>query len=151
MVSRGLPTAAKLVSALGFGLLGWLAAAVLQQGLPEGMLVGIVPEGAAVAGLVCGWHILGPSVGRGYGAAIGTGLRTGVIVVVLVLLGLAIWEMLEAAVRRQYPGPFEALMGMVDLTLRYGAFLGYGPFLGVMAAGSALIGVMAEVAGRRWT
>ena len=146
-----MPTAAKLFSALGFGLLGWLAAAVLAQGLPEGIVIGMVPEGALVAGLVCGWWIMGGDVGRGYGRAVGTGLRTGVVIVVVVLLGVAIWEMLEAAVRRHYPGPWEALMGAVQYVLRYGALLGYGPFLAVMAAGSAVIGLLAEVVGRRWS
>lgn len=151
MAARGLPTAAKLFSALGFALLGWAAAAVLGQSLPEGVIIGRVPEGAVIAGLVCGWRIMGADVGRGFGAALGTGLRTGVVMVVLVLLGVAIWEMLQAAMQRHYPGPFEALMGMVQLALRYGAFLGNATFLAVMAAGSAVLGLLAEVAGRRWS
>ncbi len=151
MVARGLPTAAKLFSALGFATLGWLAAAVLGQSLPAGMVIGRVPEGAAVAGLVCGWHVMGPNVGRGYGAAVGTGLRTVVVMVALVLLGLSVWEMLEAAVRRHYPGPFEALMGMVQLALRYGAFLGDRAFLASLGLGAAVLGILAEVAGRRWS
>lgn len=146
-----MPTAAKLFAALGFAALGWLAAAVLGQSLPEGMVLGLVPEGAMVAGLVCGWRIAGREVGRGYGTAVGTGLRTGAVMAVLVLLGVAIWAMLEASMRRQYPGPFEALMGMVQLMLKYGRLMGDGPFLVVMAAGSAVLGLLTEAVGRRWS
>lgn len=146
-----MPTAAKLFAALGFAALGWLAAAVLGQGLPEGIVIGLVPEGAIVAGLVCGWAIAGREAGRGYGTALGTGLRTGAVMVVVVLLAVAIWAMLEASMRRQYPGPFEALMGMVQLMLKYGRLTGDAPFIGVMAAGSTGLGLLTEVVGRRWS
>lgn len=146
-----MPTAAKLFAALGFAALGWLAAAVLGQGLPEGMVLGLVPEGAMAAGLICGWHIAGRETGRGYGTAVGTGVRTGAVMVALVLFGVAVWAMLEASMRRQYPGPFEALMGMVQLMLKYGRLLGYVPFIGVMAVGSAVLGLLTETVGRRWS
>lgn len=146
-----MPTAAKLFAALGFAALGWLAAALLGQSLPEGMAIGMVPEGAMAAGLLCGWWIMGRDVGRGFATALGTGLRTGVVMVALVLLGVSIWEMLEASVRRMYPGPGEALMGMVQLVLRFGSVLGHPPFLAVMASGSAVLGLLTERVGRRWS
>lgn len=151
MVSRGLPTAAKLAGALGFAAVGWLGAAVLGPDLPEAMKLGMVPEAAAVAGLLTGWHIAGVNAGRGFGQAVATGLRTGVVLVVLVLLGVAIWQMLGAAVDKKYTGPFMALLGMLKLMLRYGAILGTVPFVSVMVVGSALAGVLTEIAGRRWS
>lgn len=145
-----MPTAAKGFAAVAFALLGWAAAAVLVPGLPESTDVGWLREWGFAAGLIIGWHVSGREAGRGFVAGVGTGLRTGVLMVAAVILCAAIWAMLRSAVQRHYPGPFEALGGMVGYILRYGGWLGYPPFLGVMIAGSALLGAMTEVVGRRW-
>lgn len=145
-----MPTASKLFAALAFGLLGWVAAAVLVPSLPEGQVVGWLREGAFVAGLVCGWRIMGRETGRGFVQAIATGLGTVAVMVAAVIFVAAVWAMLEASLRRYYPGPGEALMGMVNFGYKYVRMLGYGPFIGLLVGGGALIGALTEVVGRRW-
>ncbi len=145
-----MPTAAKLVGAIAFGVLGWLAASVLGQALPATIKLGHVPEGAFVAGLACGWLIAGAQAGQGFGRAFWTGIWTGLVMVALVLVVAAVWQMLVNATFRMYPGPFEALAGLADLVFHFGAMLGVRDFLLVMGIGSALAGWVTEAAGRRW-
>lgn len=146
-----MPTASKLFAALAFGLLGWVAAAVLVPALPEGTIVGWLREISFGVGLVSGWHLMGRETGRGFGSAIGTGLGTALLMVVVVILIAAIWAMLKASLQRQYPGPLDAVMGAVNFALKYVQMLGYGPFLGVLVGGGALLGAMTEAVGRRWS
>ncbi|MBC2837388.1 TrgA family protein [Paragemmobacter straminiformis] len=145
-----MPTAPKLFAALAFGLLGWVAAAVLAPTLPEGQQVGWLRECAFLAGLVCGWRFMGRETGRGFASAAGAGLGCAIGMVALVTVGAAIYEMLEAAVRRHYPGPFEALMGMVQFAYKYVLMMGYAPFLILLGVGGMLFGAMTEAVGRRW-
>lgn len=146
-----MPTASKLCAALAFGLVGWVAAVVLEPSLPEGVIIGWLREIAFVVGIGCGWQLMGRETGRGFGPAIGTGLGTALLMVVIVVAMASIWAMLRAAVQRHYPGPFEALMGMVDFAMKYVQMLGYGPFLGVIVGGGALSGAVTEAVGRRWS
>lgn len=146
-----MPTASKLFAALAFGLLGWVAAAVLVPSLPEGVAVGWLREGAFLTGLVCGWRLMGRETGRGFVAAIGTGMGTALLMVVVVVVAASVWAMLQASLRRYYAGPGEALLGMMDIAYDYVRMLGYGPFVGALVGGGALFGAMTEAVGRRWS
>ena len=75
-----MPTAAKLVAAALFALLGVAAVQLFIPLLPEATpVIGLMPS-VIVIGLLCGWLMLGRVAGAGYGAAMGNGVSTGVAV-----------------------------------------------------------------------
>ena len=78
-----MPTAAKLVAAICFALLGLLTAAVLRETLPETQREGYLFPGAVLAGVLCGWRVSGSAPRAGYLEAASTGLRTTVIAVIV--------------------------------------------------------------------
>jgi hypothetical protein len=145
-----MPTAAKLFAALCFAALGWYASHVYSFGLPEGSRVGYLREATAFIGVLCAWRISGALAGKGYVAAMGTGIRTGITMVFFTLLVFAIYEMVSLSTKMRYDGPMEAVLGVFDLMLEYGALLLKGPLLVILLGGSALAGMVTEAAGRLW-
>ena len=146
-----MPTAAKLVAALAFAVLGFLAAEVFKAAMPERTVWGYFNTVSAVIGLLCGWVIMGDLVGRGYQAAIGFGLRTMVQAVLLVVIVFSICEAVLRSTKLRYDGPMEAVLGMVQFALEYLAKLATPPMIGTLLLGGMLGGVAAEWANRRWT
>ncbi|MBD3765107.1 MAG: TrgA family protein [Rhodobacterales bacterium] len=145
-----MPTAAKLVAAIVFALVGWLAADAVARGLSQGTYTGLLREITAVIGLGVGWVVMGPLTGRGYGPAVGTGLRCSATVVFWALLAFASYEMLLRSTRARYDGPMEAVLAVIDLVIDRGQMVLAVPPLAVLVIGGALGGVLAEAAARRW-
>jgi hypothetical protein len=54
-----MPKAARLVAALAFAALGYLAAEVFKNTMPERTVWGYFNPISAVIGLLCGWGIIG--------------------------------------------------------------------------------------------
>jgi hypothetical protein len=88
--------------------------------------------------------------GKGYSAAIGSGVRTAVTVAVLALTLFSIVEMLRRSVRLRYDGPGEALAGMLELMWDYGSLMMVPSVLGVLAAGAVIGGIASEWAKSHW-
>ncbi len=138
-----MPTAARLIAALGFAAVGLGVAWVLAL-LPLGWVVW------GVAGAACGWFVMGSLVGRGYRAAAGFGVRTAVTAAFWALLALSLREMIRRAYLRQYDDPFEAIVAIFEIGLDRGRALIAAEPLAVLLLGGLLAGVLAEFAGRRW-
>jgi hypothetical protein len=145
-----MPTSAKLVAAVLFALIGWLAANAHIPALGEGAAVGRLREISALIGLLVGWTTMGSLVGHSYSDAIGSGLRTSVTLVFFALLVFSTWQMLQQSTKMAYDGPMEAVLGVFEFMLENGRKMLTAGVLGVLVIGGALAGMITEWAARRW-
>lgn len=145
-----MPTAAKLTSAIVFALVGWFAARAYIPGLPEGTQTRNFPEITAFLGLIIGWLVMGPAVGKGYWLALGSGIRTSVTIVFWALIGFSIYDMVLQSTKLRYDGPMEALVASFGIMIEYGALLARQDVILVLAIGGIVGGVLAEAVARRW-
>lgn len=147
-----MPTAAKIVSAVAFALVGlWAAISYIPQ-LPEGTSTGHFPEMMAALGFVLGWRSLGRYSGRGYGESIGLGLRGSFLLVFWALLGFAAYMMLVRSTKQVYRGdPGRALLDVPQIMLQFGKLVVAQDVLVALVVGGVVAGLLAEYAARRWT
>ncbi|WP_374428606.1 TrgA family protein [Tabrizicola sp.] len=145
-----MPTAAKLMAAASFAVVGWILANYYAVNMPDAAAAGPIREGAALVGVVVGWSVMGNSVGKGYVEAAGAGIKTAVILAVVALFLLALAEMLENSVRMRYEDAMEAILAVVDtMAKRSHALVSLGVF-GTVLLGGIVAGLLTENAGRRW-
>ncbi len=145
-----MPTGAKLVAAVCFAIVGWLAAEAYIPQLPADTRTGYFREIMAVLGFVLGWMTLGPNVGRGYADAASIGMRTSFLLVFWGLLGMSIYFMVRRSTRMIYDNAGDAALDVPMLMLQYAGLMGSVPLIAILAVGGAIGGVLTEFAGRRW-
>ena len=145
-----MPTAPKLVAALLFAAIAWLAAEACKPQLPEGMAVGLFAPIAAGVGLLSGWRVMGRLVGQGVWPSAGHGLRTSLTMLVWVLLIFGIREMYIGTTHMRYAGPIEAIVGIFTLAGKYALYTTAPAVAGVLVVGGMLAGALTELAARRW-
>ena len=145
-----MPTAAKLIAAVAFAIVGWLAAGFYIPQLPEGTSTGFFREITAALGFVIGWLTLGPAVGRGYREAISLGLRTSLLLLAWALLGFSVYRMVLRSTKMTYQDAGAAVLDVPVLMLYYGKLMGSVPFIATLVVGGVLGGLAAEAAARRW-
>ncbi|MFN7224103.1 MAG: TrgA family protein [Paracoccaceae bacterium] len=147
-----MPTAAKLVSAIIFAFVAFLAAHLYGLSIPGGRPVGVVREVSAVVGVLCGWFIMGPFAHRARGRveAMGTGIRTSFTMVVCVLLIFACVEVLDRAIKGRYDNPLDALLGVFERAFVLAPPLARPDILGVLLLGGLLGGALAHWTSQRW-
>lgn len=146
-----MPTAAKLVAAAMFALVGLVGALYYSPLLPEGTQVRWLPHSAAIIGFLCGWMIMGRQAGRGVRTAIGNGISTVVALVFWLALGWSIYEMVVRSTKMMYDGPMEAVLAVFDLMVGYGRLMLAPEIIGTVVIGGVLGGIATELAGRRWS
>lgn len=146
-----MPTAGKLVGAVVFGLLAYALADLYVQLLPEGTAVGRMRLWCALIGLGCGWRVMGPQARGGFAGVVNAGLQTVVAMLLLALVLFGVVEMFDAAYRRLYDGPVEALIGMLGMMAGHARLLADPLLAGVAIGGGVLGGVLTGMAGRRWS
>ena len=145
-----MPTAAKLFGATAFALLGWLAANIYVNAMPEGAQAGLLREIVAFLGMIIGWRVAGGNADKGYNAATGTGMRTGIILVFFALLGFSIYEMVLMSMQMRYDGPMEAVTSAFGIMLDYGKSMLTPTIIGTVLIGGMIAGWMTEFAAKRW-
>lgn len=145
-----MPTAAKLVSAVVFGIAAFLVADVYKLGMPERTVWGFFNVSCAVTGLLCGWIVMGPLAGKGYRASIGYGLRTVVTIVFWVLLLISTYMMIFRSMKKMYGGPMEAIVGTFDLMIDNARPMANPVMIGALFVSGIITGVIVEWVGRRW-
>lgn len=146
-----MPTAAKLVAAVLFALLGVAGVQIFGPLLPEATpLVGLVPSVVPI-GLLCGWLLMGRVAGRGYGQAMGNGISVAVALAFWMTLLWACVEAVERSTKMRYDGPLEAVLGALGLMVEYGALMLDAQLLGVVLIGGAVAGLLTEWVAQRWS
>jgi hypothetical protein len=144
-----MPTAARLVGAVFFAILGYLLAESYRLLLPPGTDMGMVNLGSAAIGLICGWFIAGGLAGRGYARSPGAGIRTALTIIFWALLLFSTYEMIIRSTRGRYNGsPMEAVTGALELFIEFGALMISQHFLILLFVGGALGGILTEIAKR---
>ena len=145
-----MPTAARLISAVMFALIGYLVATTIPEQLPEGVPLHYLYPVSMLIPPLCAWKVIGRLIGRGTTNAINTGVYGIVCSVFFVLLAFAIGEMLKRSLRLQYDGPMEAITGMFAIFLEYGQLLLTPTGLSYLLIGGVVTGLTAEWAHKRW-
>jgi hypothetical protein len=149
-MSTPMPTGAKLMAAVCFAVVGWIIANAYIPNMPEAQAMGLFREGVAFLGAIVGWMVMGPSVGKGYVEAAGSGLKTVIVLVFFALLLFSIYEMLMNSVKMRYDGPMEAgLDVLMNMVRRSEALVSVGVIVS-MLVGGMVGGILSENAGRRW-
>ena len=146
-----MPTAPKLFAAVFFAALAWVAAQLFMPVLPEGTQTGLFRPYSAAIGFFCGWFIVGQSTGRGMVEGLNRGLVTSVSMLFWVLLVFSIYLMIRKSTRMMYDGPMDAVLGVLELMLEYGALLKNPATPLALLVGGALGGILTEAVGRRWS
>lgn len=145
-----MPTGAKLMAAASFAVVGWVMANYYALNMPDAAAGGPMREAAAAVGAIVGWKVMGPSVGRGYVEAAGSGIKTAAALALIALFMLALREMLANSVKMRYDGALDAILDVFQLMAqRSGALFSLGVF-GTILFGGIAAGLLSENAGRRW-
>lgn len=145
-----MPTGAKLMAAVSFAVVGWIIANAYIPNMPEAQAMGRFREGVGLIGAIVGWRVMGPSVGKGYLEAAGSGIKTVVVLVFFSLLVFSTYEMLMNSVKMRYDGPMEATLDVLMTMVRRSEALLSITVLGSMLIGGMVAGMLSENAGRRW-
>lgn len=147
-----MPTAAKLVAAVTFAIVAFLAADQYAAVIPDGRPPGVLREVSAIVGLLCGWFILGNFLmtPRGQVEAMGTGMRTSVTLAFILLMAFAVWDMLGRALDGRYRNPLESILDIFGRALVLGKPIFTPGVLGVLLLGGLIGGALAHFASRRW-
>jgi hypothetical protein len=144
-----MPTAAKLVAAVLFAIVGAIAAHLYLPTLPEGTPPGYLREVSAGVGLICGWRVMGRRVGKGMGEAAGSGIVTSVVMLFWVLLIFSTQTMIHRSMRSLYDGPMDALLGVLSLMYDYGLNLAAPATPVALLVGGMVAGWIAEIVHKR--
>ena len=145
-----MPTASKAAAGVWFAIVGFLAAEAYKPLMPPETQFGWFSVVCAVLGFLIGWWVLGPLAGRGRNAALGTGLRTSVTLLFWALVLFALREMILRSIDKRYSGPTQAVVGTLDIMLDHLRLMGDAVFLGTLAVGGLLGGLVVEWVARRW-
>ncbi len=144
-----MPTAAKLVSAIVMGVLGWVAAHLVIPHLPPESRIGFFREITATIGVLVGWRFLGARAGAGAGASLGFGLGASLVLVFWALLVFSGYEMIKRSLRKSYDGPVEGLKGMMQIAIDDLVYLRPVEVWGALLLGGLAAGLIAEAVARR--
>ncbi len=145
-----MPTAARLIAALSLAVLAFVLSGMMIALMPDDTRFGNFTFINIGLALVVGWKFIGATAGRGTVSAITDGL-TGAIL--LVLLGLTVQgaaEMFQMANQHLYDDPFEALAAIFVIALEYFFIIFVPNILIALAIGGTSVGLMTELASRRW-
>jgi len=145
-----MPTAAKLFAAFGFALMAFFAGQIVKSHFPPEQNLGYVAEICAIIGFVCGWLVMGPSVGKGFYQAFGKGMKTGVVTAAWALFGFSCYRMAVETLRNRYDGPMEAVVNIAGFFVDLGGYLLFPDMIAIVLIGGGLAGALAEWAGKRW-
>ena len=145
-----MPTAAKLIAALCFSCVGWLAANAHIPALGPSANYGAFREICAMLGLIIGWRVMGTRVGKGYYDAMGSGLVSSVALAFFALLGFSTYMMVLQSTKMVYDGPMDAVLGAFQYMMDNARAMMTVGVLGILIIGGALGGYLSEWTARRW-
>lgn len=144
-----MPTAAKLVAAICFALVGLLfareASGYFPDATPPKWFVPILFFSGAWAGVVfCGRRA------RGLSSGIGTGLTAAIAIPVVGFFVSGFLEMLSKSLRRAYEGPMDALLDVVQMMVDYMSYSTNAVTIGILIGGGIVAGAMTGFLGWKY-
>lgn len=148
--TRSIPTAAGLVGAVVFFIVGWLAAREVLLTLPEGTPATYFPLTIGLIGLWQGWSVAGRGVDEGPGVAIAYGVRCSVQIAFVGLVLFAARAVYLRALNMHYDGFDEAFVAMLEQFVAYLLQSLTWPIWSVLLGGGVIGGLICEAAARRW-
>lgn len=145
-----MPTGAKLVGAVVFFGIGWLAAMQAKLTFEEGTAATYFNITIALIGFFNGWMLVGKQAGGGvlFGAA--NGLRASVQIAILGLMLFALRTMFMRSANLRYSSIGEATTETMDLLVQYSLQAMTVPIWTVLIAGGILGGIITELAAKVW-
>lgn len=143
-------TAARLVAAILFACVGYVAALFVTDTFPDGMLATYFAPTIAAIGLWQGWSTMGKLVGNGWNGAIGNGIRTSVQITFFGLLFFSLREVFLRSSDLRYGGFGEAVVAALELFIEYFLQMLTAPILASLLIGGVLAGLASEAAHRMW-
>jgi hypothetical protein len=146
-----MPTASKLVAAFCLSVTALIVSEMIKQNMPEGTQFGMFSGVNVLVGLVVGWVTVGSRAGRGFAAAVTTGLTGAVALVFWCLFVHACYEMTEQAMRGLYKSFFDAVQGIFELMLEFSHELLDKDIAIVLLLGGFLSGFVADFVSKRWS
>lgn len=145
-----MPTSARLMAAVSLAIVAFFVSGLIMPLMPDRNDFGNFVPINIVLGLLAGWFIMGPRVGRGTTAAINNGL-TGVFVLVLWGIGVqACNEMVRLAMRNRYDGAMEAVVAIFQIGAEFGVLIATVPIGLFLVVSGVIAGLVTEFVGIRW-
>ena len=145
-----MPTAARMITAILFAALAFYTSGIAKTILPEGTPTGVFTPWAMFLSACSAWKVFGRLVGRGYKAAINTGIYAVGVAMFFVTALFSIVEMIKRSMRFQYDGPMDAVVNMFGIALEYGVMF-LDPRIGIpLLVGGIISGFVAEWAEDKW-
>ena len=145
-----MPTFARLVGGVLFAGLAYYASLLIVPLFPPEEQLGWFREVNAGVGLVVGWRLMGARAGDGYSNAIGLGLTTSVMMVVVALLIHSTVVMIQNSLRFAYDTAPEAVIGVFELMLDHAFLMSTMEIWGTILIGGVVIGILTEIVARRF-
>ncbi len=145
-----MPSAARLVAAIGLAILAFVASGMIIPLLPENTNVGYFPFINMAIGALCGWFVMGKRAGRGATAAINNGFTGMVSLVFWALFVQGGYEMIRLAMRNRYDDAFESLIAIFEIMINHAKILMDAPLVVTLIVGGVITGLLTENAWRRW-
>ncbi len=145
-----MPSAAKLVAAIGLAILAFIVSGMIIPLLPENTDVGYFPFINIILGVLCGWFVMGKRAGRGVTAAINNGFTGMVSLVFWALFVQGCYEMIRLAMRNRYSDAFESIIAIFKIMIEHGMILMDVWIIVTLIVGGVITGLLTENAWRRW-
>ncbi len=145
-----MPTAAKLVGAIFFAILGYFTADLVKPLLPEGTKAQWLNETVAAFGMLFGWTMAGSRAGDGYRAALGYGLTAAALMAFWSVVAFAGAEMLQRSIDHRYRGPMAAVKSMFGIAWGMFKMIAIKEIIIAAIIGGMFGGWLAEWASKRW-
>lgn len=145
-----MPNAAKLVAAVGMAILAYFATGLVMTLFEEDTNFGWFLHVNVVLGFVVGWLVIGSRAGRGMISAVNVGLTAPVVLVFWGIFVQSCNEMVRIAMKNRYDGAFEALVAVFEIGSEWALLMLTIPIWATLLIGGLVIGVLTELAWRRW-
>ena len=145
-----MPTAPRLFGAFGFALVAMFAANAIIPLMPDGTQFGFFVPVTMVIGALSGWRVMGRLAGRGYYAALGSGVRTSITIVFFGLCVFSITQMLSNSINGRYDGPASAMTGTFEIAAEYALTMVDPQVIGILLIGGFLAAALSEWSAHRW-
>lgn len=145
-----MPTAAKLVASALFALVALFGAQAVKTLFPPGTQFGYFVWICMGIGILVGWRVMGPRVGRGMSTAAGSGIATSFVVIFWCIFFFAGNEMVQRSIKGRYEGPFDAVIKGFGIAADYAVLIVHPMVLGIVLFGGMVSGMVVEWVSRHW-